>query len=294
MKNFLALVASFILFLSITTFSILFNTSRFLGKETITKTVQKISIVELAKEQTPEAMQMRNMLDTLYKKASNYGIDEKSVNEIIDSDPVKEYVGEMASRLSTYLLTGEKGEVLTKEKFNQMFDKNMDQVLERTSLNITERQKEEFKGFIEENSSRIIEQIPTVEKLSMQIPAKGIQSLRIFFSSSLKIGCIVAMVLSVLCLIFLYSKDKKWLKYIGVPVLISSLFLFAFGLVLPVIFKVISDLLEGYIVLVFGKFLKPYAYQYIGIGLLGILVSVILLGIYAKIKKKYPQKTTET
>lgn len=285
MKNFLAVIASIVLFISILFAAVLFNTSQFLKRETITKTVEKVSLVELSKEQTPQAKQVKKMMDTLYKKASTYGIDEKTVNSIIESDSVKAYVGDIAASLSEYVLTGKEGKILTKEEFNRMFEKNIDSILDNSSLDITEKEKQEFKEFVEENSDDIIESIPTVEQIALEVPAQGLQSLRVFFSPNLKIGAIVGIVLSSILIIFLSLKNKKWLKYLGTTLLLAGLFIFALGLVLPVIFKVISDILEGYIVLVFNHFLKPYAYKFIVMGLIGMIFATVLLVIYAKVKK---------
>ena len=94
MKKFISIVISIILFFSLFLLELSIITSSIFNENNIKNITKKIDLTkQIENEETsPSKLQYDSALNEVYSTAEEYNVDKETVDEILNSDEVKEFI----------------------------------------------------------------------------------------------------------------------------------------------------------------------------------------------------------
>lgn len=236
-KTFFAVIISIVLFLTLLGGIVLYNIEHNVSKEVIIKTTKEIGGVELIKELggSNSSYARNGIMDDIYTEASNIGISRDTVDCFLNSETVKEMIGTIIGNVLESVVIGDEGQLLTVEQLNQVIDKAEIEIKEN-NLNISEEEVEKLVTELKKYSNDMVEVLPTTEELAEIDEQTEIRTIQYLFSPEVKLFLGLSTLVCIILLVLLKYQEKRFLKYIAIPFLILSIFLF-FGAVVLFIGK---------------------------------------------------------
>ena len=167
----------------------------------------------------------------LVEKVKNYleaiHIPEETMNQVLNSEPTKAFVGKYIEAFLSYLIYQEDTVTITSEEVKKLVEDNfyiIEDALEAQGLRLTDAEKEDILSHVDEYSDRILDFFPTAKQVFQKVMDEDItivpglqvddvlNYLRFYLSPSFMITLIVLLIISLLVLALL-NKGKRCYYY---------------------------------------------------------------------------------
>ena len=286
MKKFISIILSIILFITYFIFMAHLNFSVAFSKKSINKVIDDIKFTEQISqaETSPKKLEWDMMLNEMYDVAEDYDISRNEVDEIIESESAKEFILNYMENNTNYILNSDETSKIQTEDLQKEIEDAINNYVENENTDLTQSQKQKIYNFSKENSYKIAEKLPTPEDIEVHLSKEVTNFAKIFFSLNTRIILITIIAISIISIILLQQKKRKWLLYLGTTLLISNISTLLFSLTISPIMNFILDSNTSIIMNLFKNFSKQIVNPYLIISSIGIVFSIILLVIYNKIK----------
>lgn len=279
----LAAISLYILFL-------LGNVSSFFSTESMEKTASNIDVaheIDKIRNSTATAGQKEEIADiinTAYEEAESHGISTNLVDEIFNSNEVKEFLGEAIGGTTDYIVNGKSTEPLTSEDFNKLVDDNIDKWIDNSGMDISDTKKEVLVIRLKSASAGIIDNLPNQTTIDNTIDENTIKDIQFIFSSEVKTALVIITLVSLIIIILLKKKENRFLSYIASAPLIAGIITVATSFVMT---DIITFALNEYnLSFMVTSFSSSFSHNILITGLVSIIVSIILFIIYGLLHKK--------
>lgn len=265
MKKFISVVLSIVLYLTVFSLVILWSTRDFLSVKVVQKEMQKIDFTKIVEDQYSGQ-------NALYQDMERYGISKVEVDRIWESDFVKEATGRIVGNMSEYIVTGKETELLTVKEWDALVDAHAEDLITQIKPTLTNSQKEAVVDILKNQGPNIIKQIPKATEITDTMGPAALETVRFALGNTLKFILLGISLLIGALLIWIQYKKGKWILYIGIPLLLSGMSLFAFGSLCSYIFQIALEG-ESVAVVSFGNALVAGYQAHL------FLPSMILIGV---------------
>lgn len=293
MSTFKTVIAVFLTSIAAITLYVLFllsNVSSFFSAASIEKATSNIDVaheIKKIRNSTATAGQKEEIADiinTAYEEAESHGISTKLVDEIFNSKEVKEFLGNTIGTTTDYIINNQKGKIQTSEDFNKLVDDNIDKWINNSGMDISDTKKEVLVIRLKNASAGIIDNLPNQITIDNKIDPNTIKSIQFIFSSEVKTALVIIALISLIIVIFLKKKEKRFLSYIASAPLIAGVITVATSFIMT---DIITLALNEYnLSFMVASFSSAFSHNILITGLVSIIVSIILFIIYGLINKK--------
>lgn len=236
LKTFLAVICSIGLFFALGFMIVLFQVENNLSKKTMIKNTKEIDVVEFLQENDITS------LDKVYEEASNLNISKDQVNAFLNTDTVRNSIGEITSYITEGVILGKEIESFSLEDWHNILYNGLNELEEKQGIELTTEQKERFLTKVKDKTDPIIEELPKTIHTTKLITEERLETIRYVFSQKTKLIGIGVIILLTVLIILLKRKEKSWLLYIGTPIIILSiLLLLSGGLLVPIASNLLNN-----------------------------------------------------
>lgn len=227
-----SVVLTIILTSLIFVYAILVNVKSVVSKNGITKTFQRIDIVE-----TLKSAEDGTVWEDFKQLGDNLGLSEKQFEQILDSEKVKEEVGSYLGEVVN-ALTNDKEVVLTKEKMDKFLTVAVDEYNKVSDTKISETQKQEIiNSFDEEMIANMNEEFGSIN-LQETVDSEYVPYIHlvdnILFGNYTLILFMTIIIIIGLIVLFRFSY-YKWMPYVRVSTIVVGSLMLAVGALILII-----------------------------------------------------------
>lgn len=284
-KTFLATIFSIFLFCALFGGVVLFNVEHNLSKKMIVKSVKEVDVVEVIEElKYTEGMNSTTIIDEVYEEADAMGVSKETVDQFLNSNAVKETIGNVIGTLTEGALTGKSQELITVEEWNDMLDQAVSEIKENENIALTEEQEEKFLEEVKSHSDDIIERLPTTEEFTNTVTSQELVDVQYIFGEQVKILGIGSIILFVILIFLLKYKDRTWLLYLATPLMVLGIMLLISGVgILPIILNVLEESEVGTTIIQIA--VSNFKNSFVISGIVALIVSIMCF-IFHKVPKK--------
>ena len=289
-KTIVAVILTAIAAIMLYVLFLLSNVSSFFSTENIEKTASNIDVaheINKIRNSTATAGQKEEIADiinTAYEEAESHGISTKLVDEIFNSNEVKEFLGQAIGTTTDYVINGKEGKTLTSEDFNKFVDDNIDKWIDNSDIDISDTKKEVLVIRLKSASAGIIDNLPNQTTIDSKIDQNMIKDIQFIFSSEVKTALVIITLVSLIIVIFLKKNEKRFLSYMASAPLIAGVMTVATSFIMT---DIITLALNEYnLSFMVTSFSSSFSHNILITGLVSIIVSIVLFIIYGLIYKK--------
>ena len=286
LKGLVLTILVIILFISTYALLILFPVKNAVGKNSIKELITNLEIEKMV-DDNPEFEQTFNeMFEPILEETKELGIDEEIIVKIMDSKEVKNFLGDLTSNVVDYVLTGENQKLITTENIEELVITAINDINESGIYKITEKQKTAVLDSVQKYADEFQDLIPDTQVVEESLSVEDqevLNIIRFVLGDTLITILLISALVSFVGLIALKFKQAKWVKYIAIPMLISSLI----SGITYVILKVANNMVINdeyiYITNIFNKGINTGIILSFSICVL-MIVALIVYGITTKRK----------
>lgn len=276
-------VSLFILFMlgNISSFFTTGNMQKAAANIDVSHEIQKI---KNSTATTSHKAEIADIINSAYTEAENHGIPSNLVDEIFNSQEVKEFLGKSLGGTTDYLINGNKETKVTSEEFNKLIDDNMDDWIKQSGTTISDSKKEVLVVRLKNASAGVIDNLPNSTNISNTVNNNTLKDVQFLFSSQVKVALVITSVISLLIIFFLKRKHNKWLLYSGIPTIIAGLITLGVSFIIVDLFT--TALSKYNLTFMVSAFSDTLGNHILITGIVAIVISVIMLIIYKLTQKK--------
>ncbi len=287
LKKIIVLLSSGVFLITLMLLIVILNISYFFTTDNITNGVLKMDIAKTLDEvenANIDSSEVTEILDNAYIVAEYYGVSSDVIDEMVNDDAVKEFFGVMAGNVTDYVVNGTDSKALTSEDFNKILDDNIDRWVDKSGVEVTDSQKEEFLETVKSQSGQIIDSLPTASAIADKLELSNLDEIRIIFDNQTKIVLGVLLLISLALIIILKRKNFRFIAYIGYAALVSGIMTIGIGLISNDLITMVLMRSDVFLdVSMFGDMLSK---QFLITGTVLIIIALISYIIHLLIKKK--------
>ena len=281
MKKFLSVILCIILFFSYFILEISINFGSAFSESSIKNISQNISLTnnEVKPEDiTPENLYWETTLQTVYDIASEYNVSEEKVNDLLESENAKDFIANYINKISSSVIKND-GTELDKDEIENYIKESVNEYL-NNNQDISSKDKENISKFVDEHSYKIVEKLPDTKEITNNLDPEFLSFIQKFFSSNTRLILGFIVCASIIGIILLQLKNKKYLLYLGTTFVIATIINLLFSLTInPLLTSLVnynSNIVLSTIKLFANGIVKTYTITNVVI----LCISIILLIIY--------------
>ncbi len=289
-KTILSWILSIVLGVSLFTVFMIGNISSFFTEDSMKKTVEDIDVShEISKIKNSSATagnkaEIADIIDMAYSEAESHGISTKLVDEIFNSNEVKQFLGKAVGSTTDAIINGSDTKPITSEEFNKLLDDNMDKWIQQSGIEISDSKKEVLIIRMKSASAGIIDNLPTADSLTTKVDKNILANVQFLFSAKVKTTLVVIGLVSLILLIFLKRKNNKWLLYSAIPSLMAGLITIGISFI---IVDVLTAALNQYnLSFMLSTFSNVLSHNIMITGLISVIISILLFVSYGLLTRK--------
>lgn len=234
LKKIIVLLSSGVFLITLMLLIVILNISYFFTTDNITNGVLKMDIAKTLDEvenANIDSSEVTEILDNAYIVAEYYGVSSDVIDEMVNDETVKEFFGAMAGNVTDYIVNGEDGKALTSDDFNDILDNNIDRWIDKSGVEVTESQKEDFLKTVKSQSGQIIDSLPTASAIADKLELQNLNEVRVIFDNQTKIILGVLLLISLALIVVLKRQNGRFIVYIGYTALVSGIMTIGIGLI---------------------------------------------------------------
>lgn len=253
MKKFISglLLTVFIVVLWISSISllILVPLKTTVNKGMVKNWIQNVDVATEIKKDTDLGQAVDDFLEPVYEKTREYGIDDQIILDIINSQEMKDLIGDVAANIIDYVLTGKNQKLISITDIEKLISDAIDDINNSGLYTINNDTKEQILNVIRDRVSEYQDLIPETkvfdEAIAKELTPKEMQLLNIVryvLSFKFLIGLLIAFIVSTLGIISLKTSKVKWLKWWSIPLLVASIITMLVTVLLDVVRKQMENI----------------------------------------------------
>ncbi len=292
-NNLATAILIIVLFISTTLLLLLIPLKNTISGGSVKKMISNLEIEKMVNENPTFKQSVDEALEPILTETNKLGIDDEVIIKIVDSDEVKDLMGDVTENLIDYAITGKNQKIINIEDINKLVNDAIDEINKSGYYEINETQKKEILNIAQNKVEEYEELIPDAniidEKLNKELTKEeknSLNSIRFVLGNKLLTYIIISIIVSILLIALLKFKKAKFIKYASITILISSICTSLITLVLVaannVLFKFdypyIFDIIKKGINFSFALSLSVFA------------ISIIVLIIYKIINSKFEKE----
>ncbi|MPQ43659.1 hypothetical protein [Clostridium tarantellae] len=212
LKSILSFILSFLLMFSLVLTSlIMFVKFIVLNKEVYVDIIEKNNI---------SSKIHKSLKDNLEYKMISENLPVELVKELIKEEEIKEDFLLEITEIVSYFSTGINNiKPISVEKYESRLNKNVENYINKNTINISEKDKKILENIIKESSKIISNKIELIESnlLSQSLKISKLSKILIFLVSRLYIISIIISIIIILILVLLWNKkiinSMQWISY---------------------------------------------------------------------------------
>lgn len=287
LKNLITIISTVVFFITLMLMIVILNVSYFFTVDNVTEGIMQMDIEKALEEMENSntgGSTITEVLDNAYIVAEYYGVSSDVIDEMVNDDAIKQFFGIIAGNMTDYVINGTENTILTSEDFNEILDENIDSWIEKSNVEVTEEQKEQFLETVKSQSGQIIDNLPTMSVITEKLEITNLDEIQTIFNKQTKIIIGTILVVSLLLILILKRKECKNIMYIGYACLLAGILTIGIGLFSNDLITMILAKSEIFLdVSLFGDMLMK---QFIITGVACIVVAITLYTIYLVLRRK--------
>ena len=282
-------ILGLILFLGVTSLLILIPLRHTINENTIRNMVSSLEI-EKEVENNPELKEsIEEALMPIYDITREVGLSDDVVLKLLDTQEVKDLIGDIGSNVYNAIITGEKQKLINVQNIERIISEAIDDINALDIYEIDNKTKNEIIDFVKEEVNDYEDLLPETDVVLDGLSEEDVKTLNIVrFVLSDELVLIVSVIsLGALLLIILLNLAKwHWIKVSSgivlgstiLMILVTSVILGVNNYYLASDYSYISDFISGYVNL-----------NYLISGIT-FLVAIIILITYSIVLKKITKR----
>lgn len=274
-----ATIFSILLFVIITSTSILFVANRFVNKDNISMVVQEIKLkdITVGKDKNNKNISLEDKINEKY--GYDY-IDPVITQNILKIPEVNELIGDIAGKYFEYMINARTLPQITDEDIEKIVESdNLDSIFNKK---ITKKDRNDIKNILHELQFEINDALEH-ENIEKNFP--NIEVFQYLLSDLSILICIMVIIVLITLIIVSNWSIYKSLLWIGIPTIFSALILLFTSVFSTAIVKMAY--IENNAI---SQLLKTVLSKFIFVGLILLLIGIILTVIYSIINNKINKK----
>ncbi len=283
------IILGLILFLGVTSLLILIPLRHTINENTIRNMVSSLEI-EKEVENNPELKEsIEEALMPIYDITREVGLSDDVVLKLLDTQEVKDLIGDIGSNVYNAIITGEKQKLINVQNIERIISEAIDDINALDIYEIDNKTKNEIIDFVKEEVNDYEDLLPETDVVLDGLSEEDVKTLNIVrFVLSDELVLIVSVIsLGALLLIILLNLAKwHWIKVSSgivlgstiLMILVTSVILGVNNYYLASDYSYISDFISGYVNL-----------NYLISGIT-FLVAIIILITYSIVLKKITKR----
>ncbi len=226
LKGLVLTILVIMLFVSTLGLLILFPIKSAVGKNSIKDLISNLNIEQMVEENPEFEQTINEMFEPIFTETEELGIDEEIIVKIMDSQEVKNLIGDLTSNVVDYVLTGENQKLITTENITDLVTTAIDDINKSGIYEITEKQKTSVVDSVQKYADEFQDLVPDTQVVEESLTAEDqevLNIIRFVLGDTLITILLVSTLISIAGLVALKFKQARCLKYIAIPTLVSSL-----------------------------------------------------------------------
>ena len=256
---------------------------------TVKKMISNLEIEKMVNENPNFKESVDDVLEPILTETNKLGIDDEVIIKIVDSNEVKDLIGDVTGNLIDYAITGKNQKIINSEDINKLVNDAIDEINKSGYYEINESQKEEILDIAQNKVQEYEELIPDTNIIDEELnnamtkeEKNSLNSIRFVLGNKLLTYTIICVIVSILLIALLKFKKAKFIKCSSITILISSIFTSLITLILVAANNVLFKFDYPYI---FDIVKKGINFSFI-LSLSVFVISIIVLIIYKIINNK--------
>lgn len=291
----IAVVICIVIFVLEMGIHVVVDTKGFLSKDNMVKIVKNVDINFLLEDENGHKT---DLAKDMYKNAEEAGISSEAIDKLINSNSFREAIGKYVGSSVESIIYGTDVEKPTADDIVKIVEDNMDiiyKVAAKEGKTLTNADKEEILSEIRKGAPEIIDELPDISSELKADDEEAIEIVQNVYDSKyllLAIGAIIVLAGLIALLRFnLYS----WMMWISIPTIISSIIFIGFSFVPSVIITILetTDVSKNIIDFVANDILSSLFTRFLISGIIGLVISIVLIVFYSIINKKKKHKVVD-
>lgn len=224
LKNIFTWILTIILFISTIVLLILLPIKHAISTTNIKETITNIDIEELVNSDAIKN-NLDEYLDPLFKEAESFGIDKEIIIKVINTEEVKSIVGDIAGNVVHYAITGENTKIITANDLENIVNNVIVDISENI-FEIKTEEKEKIINVIVDNFPKYEELLPDAKMLENNLDDNTrvlINLARFTVSNTLILYLSIAIVVSLLGIVYFKKENYKWLKWNALTIFVAAI-----------------------------------------------------------------------
>ena len=287
MKKFLKGLISFILvitlFYSTTNLITVLSLKQSINKNSIKEMITDIDLETETKENAEIKKVVDDFLNPIYEETRELGISDEVVLKIINSEEVKDFIGNISGNFVDYIVTGKNQKIINTTDIESLVTTAINDVSQY--IEISDEDKTNIINVVKDEFTELESDIPDTSIIDdgMDNDTKQIISyVRFILGFKYLLILIIIFIVSILGLLLVRFKDAKWVKYVSITLLVASIITSIVTAILLVLNNVIF---KTEIPTIYSIISKPINFSLI-ISLSLFVLTIISLIVYGNLHKK--------
>ncbi len=280
-------VAVTLLFLTTMALFILIPIKHSVGKNSLQHILNEISVGDIIADSPEIHEEIKETLKPIIEETAAFGIDdaviEDTIVKIVDSPAIKGVVASVTSNIIDYALTGQEHKIITSADVTTIVDTTVDSINESNlGIEIDDATRDKLNQTISEHMADIEEYIPDVSTLDIGLSTEEQNTLNVIhflLSNNFVIILAVIALASVLAIVLIKQKEARFIKWVAIPLLITSGIALMISIILYFGVKMVLPPELNSIYPIFGGIVNNYL-GYSGITFVLMIIALIGYHIY--------------
>ena len=287
MKKFLKGLISFILvitlFYSTTNLITVLSLKQSINKNSIKEMITDIDLETETKENAEIKKVVDDFLNPIYEETRELGISDEVVLKIINSEEVKDFIGNISGNFVDYIVTGKNQKIINTTDIESLVTTAINDVSQY--IEISDEDKTNIINVVKDEFTELESDIPDTSIIDdgMDNDTKQIISyVRFILGFKYLLILIIIFIVSILGLLLVRFKDAKWVKYVSITLLVVSIIT---SIVTAILLVLNNIIFKTEIPTIYSIISKPINFSLI-ISLSLFVLTIISLIVYGNLHKK--------
>ncbi len=282
MKKIVTILLCILLIIQISSLCVIFKVDSFINKDNMKS---QLDTVDFSKIDINNDPYFGDYFTDIYDLFETFNISTNILDNFINSNITKHFVGEVSSNIIQYIIDGNDRPIVTDNYIDEFSTELVDYTLKQITINIDGiLDKKVLTEVIATELKANISELPTTSQIENKIDDRPLSIIRIITSDSIKTIIIISIIIVTALIIFLNIKQFKWISKLAISVMISGIILWLVSIIGQNIIDNINIDLTSTIYLIVTQLINSLLMQIKSMATIMIIISVVVISIYIIVK----------
>ncbi len=280
MKKFISILLDIILVLSGIATVLFFSLSSIVSEKNIDHIVEEISLKDTMEFLGDSSS--TSLMDQIYQEAENIQVSKEQVDEILESEQVKEITKDVLNNIMKYQLDPTKTDLYNEADLKKKMNTLLQEVNQKHQLNLSLEQTKEITETTVSGVTAMTESIKKEDNVEQQ----DIQQILQFLTGpGIKVTSLIVLLTSAILLLLVNWKSKHFLNHYFADTIAIAIWSFLYGLFFQGVLHILLE--ETTNIKLWNTLLNPvthFAYLCTGIFIVIAILCRLLRNLFTKKK----------